>query len=167
VAPETAVAWLADILAGWGDFTEDDAYAALAEAGVPDAVADRAYKFTQIAWGRDLLAGLGIQFAPEYIWLNGAGEVVDSGLLADEPCFATAARLAQRYRGAPGFIRLATMSADVNVVNSALNRGSKPENLATVPPCLFTEAPTEAGMANARKAIAEHLAALRGKPKQG
>jgi hypothetical protein len=101
VAPETAVAWLADILAGWGDVREDDAYAALAEAGVSDAVADRAYKFTQIAWGRDLLADLGIQFATEYLWLNGAGEVVDSGKLADEACFATAARLAQRYRGAP------------------------------------------------------------------
>jgi hypothetical protein len=57
------------------------------------------------------------------------------------------------------------MSADVNAVNNALNRGSKPEDLATAPPCLFTEAPTEAGMENARKAIAEHLAALRGRPR--
>jgi hypothetical protein len=164
VSPQTAVAWLADIVAGWGDFTEDDVYTALAEAGVPIALADRAYKFTQTAWGRELLAGLGISFAPTYLCLNGAGEVVESGLLADEPCFATAVGLARKYRGAPGFLRLAVMSADVNTVNNALHAGSKPENLVTAPACLFLEAPTAQGMENARKALAEHLAALRGKP---
>lgn len=158
VAPESAVAWLADIVAGWDGFSEDDVHAALAEAGVPAGVADRAYKFTQAAWGRELLSGLGIRFASNYLCLNAAGHVVESGPLAEEPCFATAVRLAPKYRGTPGFLRLALMSADVNAVNNALNKGSKPENLVTGSVCLFLEAPTEEGMENARKALAERLA---------
>jgi Family of unknown function (DUF6348) len=158
VSPETAVAWLADIIAARDDFTEDEAYAALAEAGVPAALADRAYKFTQIAWGRALLAGIGVQFSPEYIWFNGSGEVAESGRMADEPCFVAASRLGERYAGAPGFKRLALMSADVHAVNNALHHGSKPEDLVTAPAALFLAAPTAAGMENARQVIAQHLA---------
>jgi hypothetical protein len=131
VTPDTAVAWLADILASWDEFTEDGVYSALADAGVPGALADRAYKFTQIAWGRSVLARLGVQ----------------------------SSRLAERSAGAPGFRRLALMSADVRTVNKALNRGSKPEDLVGAPAFLFLEAPTAAGMANARRAIDQHMAA--------
>jgi len=159
VIPDTAVAWLADILASWDEFTEDEVYSALADAGVPGALADRAYKFTQIAWGRSLLAGLGVQFPPEYVCFDASGKVIESGLLADEPCFAAASRLAERYADAPGFKRLALMSADVHAVNEALNKGSKPSDLVATPAFLFLEAPTTAGMANARRVIDQHIAA--------
>src|SRR6266540_2237247 len=97
VSPESAVAWLADIVAARPEFTEDEVYAAMADAGVPDSLADRAYKFTQVAWGRAFLAGLSVQFSPEYVCFNGSGKVVETGRLADERCFAAASRLAQRY----------------------------------------------------------------------
>ena len=42
---------LADAIAAGGEFTEDELYAAMSRAGLPDDVADHAYKFTQIAWG--------------------------------------------------------------------------------------------------------------------
>jgi hypothetical protein len=51
------VAWrggarLAEIIAIRSDFTEDDVHAAMSGAGIQAPVADRAYKFTQTAWGR-------------------------------------------------------------------------------------------------------------------
>jgi hypothetical protein len=164
VGPADAVAWLADILGAWHEFTEKEAYAAMADAGIPDALAARAYTFTQVAWGRTLLDGLGVQFSLQYLCFDASGTIVESGDLADEPCFAAATRLAERYKGSPGFKRLAMMSADFHAVNNALNGGSKPEDLVTSPACLFLEAPTAAGMEAARQAIAQYLAAI---PKSG
>jgi hypothetical protein len=102
-----------------------------ADAGVPDALAHRAYLFTQVAWGRAILADLGVEFSPEYVCFDASGEVVESGRLADEPCFAAASRLAGRYAGTPGFKRLALLSADVDCVNKHLQGGSRPEDLVT------------------------------------
>src|SRR5947209_567159 len=163
LTPESAVAQLAEIVAPRRAFTEEEVYVALADAGIPDSLADRAFKFTQIAWGRTFLAGLGITFSPEYVCFNAAGEVVESGRLADEPCFAAASRLADQFSRTPGFVRLAVMSADVVAVNQALHAGSKPENLVMTPAFLFLEAPTPDGMENARRVIAQHTAALSGR----
>jgi hypothetical protein len=165
VTPETAVQWFAEMIAEREAFTEEEAYTLLTEAGVPPALADRTYKFTQVAWGRVFLDGLGVQFSPEYVCFNAAGEVIESGALADEPSFAAATRLGELYRTAPGFLRLALTSAGVHAINSALNKGSKPEDLATAPAFLFLEAPTDAGMANAQKAINQYVAAIPRRPK--
>jgi hypothetical protein len=154
VTPDAAVARLAEIIAARGEFSEDDIYAAMAEAGIPDAVADRAYKFIQIAWGRVFLDGLGVRFSSDYLCFNGAGEVVESGLLAEEPYFVAAMSLAQQYARFPGFPRFALMSADVNAVNSALKAGSKPENLVMAPAALFLEAATPEGIDKARQFLA-------------
>ncbi len=161
VSPETAVAWLADLIAGQERFAEDEVYAAMAEAGVPDRLADRAYKLTQVAWGRALLAGMGVRFSPDYLWFDAAGRVVESGRLEEEACFVAATRLAKKYRGSPGFKQLALTSADVNAVNNALHKGSKPEDMVMGPAGFFREAPTEAGMENARKVLEEHMRASR------
>jgi hypothetical protein len=157
VTPEAAVAQLAEIVAPRTEFTEKDVYAAMADAGMPAPVADRAYKFTQIAWGRVLLNGLGIRFSPEYTCFSGDGEVIESGRLAEQPCFAAATSIAGEYVGSPGFERLALMAAEVHAVNELLNKGSKPENLATTPPALFMEAPTSAGMERARQHLSQAL----------
>jgi hypothetical protein len=50
------------------------------------------------------------------------------------------------------------MSADVNALNSALQTGAKPEDLVSAPAFLFLEAPTAAGMENAQRVIAQHMA---------
>jgi hypothetical protein len=161
VSPETAVAWLADIVAPQHEFTQEDVFAAMTEAGVPDSLADRAYNFMQTAWARPVLADLGVQFSSEYVCFNASGEVVESGRLADEPCFAAASQLVRRYAGTPGFRRLALLSADIEAVNAALRQGSRPEGLVTAPAFVFLEAPTRRGMKNARRVIDEHVASLK------
>ena len=157
VTPEAAVARLAEIVAARAEFTEDDLYDAMIEAGFSESVTDRAYKFTQTAWGRVFLDGLGIQFSPGYFCLNGTGDIVESGAIADEPYFAAATVLAPRYIGTPGFARFAMMSADVHAINNALNAGSQPEDLVTGPAALFLEPATPEGLEKARQAIVAHL----------
>lgn len=157
MTPEAAVARLFDIIAARTEFTEDAVYAAMAEAGVPGPVADRAYKFTQIACGRVLLGGLGVQFSPDYTCFNAAGNVVESGQLVEQLYFAAAIASASRYVGTPGFERLALMAAEVHAVNDLLNKGSKPENLATSAPVLFMEPPTPAGMERVRQYLSQDV----------
>lgn len=156
-AAESAVRTLATIISRRAEFTELDLYTSLAESSIPSPLADRAYKFTMIAWGRILLDGLGIHFSPDYYCLDGSGSIVESGQLVDDPCYAMAIRLAPEFRHCPGFARFALMSADVNTVNSMLNAGSKPQHLVLAPAVMFTESPTPSGMERARALISKLL----------
>lgn len=90
MTPETAITCLFDIIASRVEFTEDTVYAAMKEAGVSEPVADRAYKFAQIACGRQLLSGMGNCLAPDYTCFNAAGEAIESGRLAEQRYFAAA-----------------------------------------------------------------------------
>jgi hypothetical protein len=161
MTPETAVARLAEIVDRVGAFSEDTVYEAMAQAGIPDALADRAYKFTQSAWARAFLGGVGVRFPPDYLCFNAEGEVIESGKLDQEACFIEAMRLVPKYAKSAGFTRLLRMSADVSTVNNALNKGSKPENLAMGPAAFFMEAPTQAGIGRARQLLADRVSAAR------
>ena len=155
MTPEAAVARLFDIIAARTEFTEEEVYAAMGEAGVPEPVADRAYKFTQIACGRALLSGLGVCFSPDYTCFNAAGDAIESGRLAEQPYFAAATTVVGRYVGTTGFERMALMAAEVHAVNDLLNKGSKPENIATSAPLLFMEPPTLAGLERVRQQLSQ------------
>lgn len=164
--PEEAVERLAAVLTSDADLAADEIYDALAKAGLPDDAADRAYKFTQIAWGRVFLGRLGLKFPPDYFCLNASGDIVEAGRLEEEPYFVAATALAIGPQPPKGFARFAAMSADVNAVNNALHAGSKPENLALAPPALFLEDPTPEGIQRARQEIGRRLSALRGAAKK-
>jgi hypothetical protein len=56
------------------------------------------------------------------------------------------------------------MSADVNVVNSALPDGWKPQDLTTSTAYVFLEAPTAAGMVNAQQVITQPSCTPQGPP---
>jgi hypothetical protein len=157
VTPDEAVSRLAQIVASRTDFTEDDIYTAMADAGIPPELADRAYKFTLFAWGRIVLDGIGARFSPDYFCFDAAGEIVESGRLADEPCFAAASRLAQQYVHSKGFSQLALMSSETLTVNDALNAGSRPEHLVLAPATRFLEQPTPVGMENVRRFLAGRI----------
>ena len=137
MTPEALVARLFDIIATRTEFTEESVCAAMLKTGVPGPAADQAYQFTQIACGRVLLGGLGIQFSPDYTCFDATGNVLESGRLVEQAYFAAATALASSYAGTPGFERLALMAAEVHAVNELLNKGSRPENLATSAPALF------------------------------
>src|SRR5258708_21588042 len=157
MSPEVAVDRLAEIVAPRSDFTEDDGSAVMSAVGIPDREADLAYKFTQLAWGRVALDGMGIQFSQDFFCFNGAGRIVESGRLAEQPYFVAAASSVQKYSKTPGFVRLAFMSPDVQAVNNALKAGSKPENLVTATAAMFIEAATPERLGTARRILSDHL----------
>jgi hypothetical protein len=149
--PEGAVERLADILAAQEEFSEQAADAAMAAAGVPRQLADRAYHFTQIAWARLVMEGIGGPHSPRYLYFDANGEVVESGLLADEPCFAHATRLIASHGKRRGFKALSLRSADVNAANQALHAGTKAEDIVLGPAGVFVAPPTPAGLEAARR----------------
>lgn len=166
MTPEQAVNQLVAIVVGNPALGADEIYEAMAKAGAPDDVADRAYKLMQIAWGRAFLDGLGLRFPSDYFCLNAAGQIVESGQLEEEPFFTAARHLVTEHRQSEGFAHFAKMSADVNAINAALHAGSKPENLALAPPAIFIEDPTPEGLARAREEIRRRLSALHESPKK-
>lgn len=155
--PESTVEQLAIIVSERREFSEDEIYSAMASAGIPDKEADRAFKFTQTAWGRAFLAKLGVRFSPGYLCFDAGGDVMEFGNLEDEPNYAAAWKLAPRFQGSPGFQRLAFMSADFHAINKLLLGGSKAKDLVTTPVYLFLERPTKAGMERAKQVIAKHM----------
>lgn len=157
MTPEAAVTLLAEIVSNRSDFTDDEVYAAMSDTSMADSIADLAYKFTQIAWGRALLRDLGIEFPDNYICFNGEGEVIESGLLEEQPYFVAAVAMAKQYAETPGFQRLALMAAEVHAVNDLLLQGSEPQNLKTTPPALFLEPATPEGQEHAREYLMQTL----------
>lgn len=160
ITPESAVLRLFETLAANPNLTQHEAYETLTDADVPPPLADRTYKFTQVALGRALLADMGIAFSTDYLCFDAEGEVRESGQLAEEPSFAAASRLSSRYLPLPACQSLALASADVQAVNNALNAGSRPEELVMAPVCNFLEAPTAAGMQKVQHLLRQRLAAL-------
>jgi hypothetical protein len=144
MTPEEAVTQLVRIIEARDELFEEEIYNAMAEAGVPALVADRTFKFTQIAWGRILLDGLGITLDTGYICVNGDGKEIESGLLAKEPYFVTAMNIGRQYP--KGISKLAVTSSEIDAVNNALQGGSKPEDLVMSPVLLFMEVPEQGGI---------------------
>jgi hypothetical protein len=146
MSPEEAVNALVAFLSTQKEFDEEEAYAALEAAEVPAEQRQLAYQFTQIAWSRVLLDGMGIKFSPEYVLFSGEGEPVESGELETNPYYNAACAAGGRQPPPVGLAHLAMMSAEVHAVNNALNGGSRAENLVMGPIALFTDHPSPEGM---------------------
>ena len=129
----------------------------LAKTGLTKETIERALNFTQIAWGRSFLAGMGITFSDLYFCFTEDGSLVESGKLEDDPYFRLATEVAGDYRGSNAFKLLALTSAELNAVNQALNRGSEPQNLVTAPASIFLDPPTEAGFKKAQSLMTQKL----------
>jgi hypothetical protein len=150
MTPEAAVSRFGEIIRSSPALSEEQLYAAMMADGIPLELADRVFKFTQVAWGRALLADLGIKFAPDYCCLDASGEILESGFLAQNPCFVAASKIAAQYSDCEGFRFLAVSSAEFNAISSAMNDGSDPRNLVTGRIVMFVEAPTGTGAQRAK-----------------
>jgi hypothetical protein len=97
----------------------------LEEAGLPHAA--RAVMMLPLAYGRRILDGL-VTVPPTYF--DGDRELV----LADDAIFAAADRLARTEASRADLDRVGLRSSEVDAVNQALHKGSKPEGLVLSPP---------------------------------
>lgn len=159
MTPDHAIQSLARVLAAEAPpFSEVAIYAGLEDSGVPAKEADLAYKFAQVACGRRLLDGTGVSFPDEYFCFDRSGEIIESGLLLNQPYFlASKQAVTVEKIGTEAFSGFALMSAEVDAINQALHAGSKPEDLVAAPVFLFLEEPSDAGLAKAQQLMSAQM----------
>lgn len=141
------------------EFDETRILEKMVDAGIPGRQAERALRFTQVAWGRLLLASLQITFSPIYLYFDANGNLVESDQVETEPFYSVAYTLAPRYLSTPAFKQLAASSADVQAVNQALHQGVEVRGGRMGPSFLFLEQPNEEGWRRAQQASEQHLVA--------
>jgi hypothetical protein len=103
------------------------------------------------------LEGRGVRLSADYFCFDAAGEVVESGLLAEQPHFVAATALAEQYSCFPGAVRLASMSSDVMAVSNALADGSRLGSLVASPVAVFVEGATPTAIDKARQFLSRRL----------
>jgi hypothetical protein len=127
----------------------------LKAAGVP--AAERVVAFLPIAYGRRLLDGL-VELPATF--LVGGRE----HRLTDDPIYAAADHLACTEATKADVGAIGMRSAEVSVVNQALNAGSNPADLLLSPPILMVDNPgpttEQTGDAARRSSGGGHLRAL-------
>jgi hypothetical protein len=114
--------------------------AAIVRAGVPRGLAAQVIAFAPIAFGRTLLDGMGIGFAPEYATPDSAARGETAGALLEHPMYAAALAMAAgmvaRQDAGDRFVNTAVWSAEFSAINDALNAGSEPADLVAGPPLI-------------------------------
>jgi hypothetical protein len=147
----TIVSAYLDAIATSPDATNAKLRDLLVTTGYDHALVSQAIQFVPVAFGRVLLSNLGIQFSPNYILLSGEGWLVERGLLESLEVYRTAQAMTSSRADAMRAVAL--RSAEVTAINSALNAGSNPADLAAVPVVAFTESATQQGVARAQELL--------------
>lgn len=136
--PRREVEILAKYVSEHPDFTEAEVLDALVRVGISASVVDSIYSFAQSAWGRALVANVGVNFSDEYVVANDAGNIVSRGNISCEPHFIEATEIFQRYRQEAGFIRFAAASSEYAAVAQMERTGKDPKKAKAQPQIRFT-----------------------------
>lgn len=101
-----------------------------------------------LAFGRALLAGMGIHFSDEFMQLDENGHILGEEKLSENRIFKQAVEEVGRH---PGLMDLlAKKSSEVSAVNHAIEAGSNLADLVMAPVLMFSGLPTEEGSERAR-----------------
>jgi hypothetical protein len=112
----------------------------LAAHGINEEIAWRIICFVPLAFCRVMLQSSGVHFAPTYLLKSSAVEFEEEKVLAEEPFFEAAVKVAQSKIGSTSgdfFLAVAGRSAEFHVINTALNDGSQLENLVLTSPIII------------------------------
>lgn len=108
----------------------------LVRYGLTNPQALAVIRFVPLAFGREVMNGMGVQFPETYVRV--VGEHREERALADEPFFREAVALApQLPRDAVTTIAL--QSAELQALNAALHGGANPQDLVAGPPVIEFE----------------------------
>ena len=120
---------------------------ALQEAGIPKTISNRLLEFMPLAFARVFLDGLGIEFGDYYVRFDSKTNRKISKKLVDEPVyresFAFASSLIAEQKGGDELISIVSRSSEFVAMNKAMNDGSRPEDLVSLPPVLLWDEETE------------------------
>ena len=119
--------------------TTNDTYRAaamLVEEGVDVGLVHQVEAFVPLAFGRVAFESLGASFPPDFVRITRAGSLHEGLKLKHQPVFARSTALCREFMEGQlleAVKNVALTSSEVNVINDALNAGSKPENLQLFP----------------------------------
>jgi hypothetical protein len=142
-----AIRRAAPVLAQHGQVDSEFLLAWLLRAGLSKEQAHDAVRFIPLAFGRDVLEGVGVVFSDTYLRIAGAESAGEERALNDEPFFREALSLAPLVAseiGFDAFNTVAMQSSEFQAINNALNAGAQVENLVASPPAMMYDATTAA-----------------------
>jgi hypothetical protein len=117
----------------------------LIRAGLLRKQAHDARRFIPLAFGREILGGMGVSLPDTYYRVTGDSR--EERPLASEPFFQETLQSAEalgREFGGETFTTIATQSAELQALNQALNAGSSPQDLIAGSPFVEWDATLDA-----------------------
>lgn len=135
----TAIRRAVPILAEHGRTDSGILRAWLLRAGLSSEHAHDAVRFIPLAFGRQILAGMGVALPDSYIRVRAFDGRREERSLAQEPFYREAWKAAPILGSSLGgdvFTNVALLSSELQAVNEALNAGSSPEDLVASPPLI-------------------------------
>jgi hypothetical protein len=135
----TAIRRGAPVLAEYGHVDQGILLAWLLRAGVTKEQALSIMRFVPLAFGRDVMSGMGVALPDTYIRMSAGGQQREKSL-SEEPVFREALEYAAVIAseiGFDAFEKIALQSSELQAVNQALNAGAQVENLVASPPVVM------------------------------
>jgi hypothetical protein len=135
----TAIRRAITILAEHGRADSGILRASLLGAGLSSEQAHDAVRFVPLAFGRQILAGMGVELPDSYIRIRAVDGRREEKPLAEEPFYREALKAAPilgSELGGDVFTNVALLSSELQAVNEALNAGANPEGLVASPPLI-------------------------------
>lgn len=141
---ESQIAEAAQVMVAQPDASESDLALRLVAALGDRDLADRMLEFLPLAFGRVVLARLGVTVPDSFIRAVDDENFSDACPLDAEPLWLPAKAFAARastWMANQDFLAIARRSAEFDAVNNACNKGSDPKNLVGGPPVFTRVAP--------------------------
>jgi hypothetical protein len=135
----TAIRRAVPILAEHGRADSGILRASLLGAGLSSEHAHDAVRFIPLAFGRQVLDGMGVELPDSYIRVRAVDGRREERPLAEEPFYREAWKAATTLGSELGgdvFTNVALQSSELQAVNEALNSGSSPEDLVASLPLI-------------------------------
>jgi hypothetical protein len=132
----TAIRRAVPILAEHGSSDPSMLVIWLIRAGLSREDAHDVVRFVPLAFGRQILSGMGIDLADSYVRVSPDGAREEKAL-ADEAFFREASKavpILAAELGGDVFTKVAMLSSEFQAVNEALNAGASAEYLVASPP---------------------------------
>lgn len=144
--PEILVRWYIETIVNKPDSGDEEVISALTTAGAGKSDVVAAMHFTQIAFGRFILEGTGIELNNEYVRMCPDGDIYERGDLTNNPMYSAARRLASTADGRKAFQAIVLRSAELDAVNKSMHRDSVPGMRSLTPVIIIDSQPTAQGM---------------------
>lgn len=130
---------LAEFLSKNPNYSDDTINVYLSSLGLNDQEIFAITMCAQAAWGQRAVSHTGAKSSNEYVFANGAGEILRRGNFTNDAYFKSALELYDRYSPYEGCIRFARESATYNTVQNSIAGGHNVSTSTPLPQITFVD----------------------------